>query len=181
MAGSTTVIFETHSWSEDNDRGVATGWLPGRLSAAGRELAGELGARRREDGLAAVFSSDLARAAETTRIAFACSAVPVFLDWRLRECDYGELNGAPVEQMARVKPNRLRDPYPGGESWEQAITRVHGALVDISVRWASRRVLVVGHVATWCALEHLVHGIDLEELIAADFGWQEGWEYRLPG
>ena len=34
------IVFETHSWSEDNDRGVATGRLPGRLSARGRELAG---------------------------------------------------------------------------------------------------------------------------------------------
>ncbi|MDQ2879898.1 MAG: hypothetical protein M3Y48_01215 [Actinomycetota bacterium] len=46
------IVFETHSWSEDNDRGVATGWLPGRLSERGRELARQLGARRRDDGLA---------------------------------------------------------------------------------------------------------------------------------
>ncbi|GAA3422731.1 histidine phosphatase family protein [Streptosporangium vulgare] len=59
------IVFETHSWSEDNDRGIATGWLPGRLSERGRHLAGELGGRRRGDGLAAVFTSDLARAVET--------------------------------------------------------------------------------------------------------------------
>lgn len=34
---------ETHSWSEDNDRGIATGWLPGRLSRQGRDLAREIG------------------------------------------------------------------------------------------------------------------------------------------
>ncbi|MGH3547501.1 MAG: hypothetical protein ACRDQU_05150 [Pseudonocardiaceae bacterium] len=39
----TMIVFETHSWSEDNDRGVGTGWLPGRLSERGRELARELG------------------------------------------------------------------------------------------------------------------------------------------
>ncbi len=43
------IVFETHSWSEDNERGVATGWLPGRLSDRGRDLAHELGARRRDD------------------------------------------------------------------------------------------------------------------------------------
>jgi broad specificity phosphatase PhoE len=56
----TTVVFETHSITEDNERGVATGWLPGRLSARGRGLAVELGERRRTDGLAAVVASDLA-------------------------------------------------------------------------------------------------------------------------
>jgi len=27
------IVFETHCLSEDNERGIATGWLPGRLSA----------------------------------------------------------------------------------------------------------------------------------------------------
>ena len=26
------VVFETHALTEDNERGFATGWLPGRLS-----------------------------------------------------------------------------------------------------------------------------------------------------
>lgn len=52
------VVFETHSTTEDNERGYATGWLPGPLSAAGRRNAEELGSRRREGGIAAVFTSD---------------------------------------------------------------------------------------------------------------------------
>jgi hypothetical protein len=34
------VVFETHALSEDNERGIATGWLPGRLSTLGRDNAG---------------------------------------------------------------------------------------------------------------------------------------------
>ena len=49
------LIYETHSISEDNEAGVATGWLPGKLSARGRRLAAELGERRRDSGLAAVL------------------------------------------------------------------------------------------------------------------------------
>ncbi|ALE86550.1 histidine phosphatase family protein [Pseudonocardia sp. HH130629-09] len=175
------MVFETHSWSEDNERSVATGWLPGRLSARGRELAGELGQRRRDDGLAAVFSSDLERAVETTRIAFAETAIPVFLDWRLRECDYGSLNGAPAAWMAAEKPARVRTPYPGGESWEQALDRVGGFLRDVTDRWAGRRVLVIGHVATRWALDHFIDGVSLDELVAGDFGWREGWEFTVSG
>jgi hypothetical protein len=29
---STEIVFETHAWSEDNDRGVAADWLPRHLS-----------------------------------------------------------------------------------------------------------------------------------------------------
>ncbi|GAA2645603.1 hypothetical protein GCM10010399_94230 [Dactylosporangium fulvum] len=50
--------------SEDNERGIATGWLHGRLCARGRVNAAELGRRRRDDGIAAVFASDLRRAAQ---------------------------------------------------------------------------------------------------------------------
>src|SRR5215472_8759123 len=93
------IVFETHSTTEDNEQGRATGWLPGRLSARGRRQARELGLRRRDDGIAAVFSSDLRRAAETASLAFEDSAVPVLLDWRLRECDYGQRNGMPVAEL----------------------------------------------------------------------------------
>jgi broad specificity phosphatase PhoE len=78
------IVFETHSTTEDNEHGIATGWLPGRLSELGRQQATELGGRRGADGIAAVFSSDLARSVETVTVAFAGSAVPVLLDWRLR-------------------------------------------------------------------------------------------------
>jgi broad specificity phosphatase PhoE len=176
---ATQIVFETHSWSADNDLGVATGWLPGRLSTRGRELAAELGARRRDDGLAAVFSSDLGRAAETTRIAFGDTPIPILYDWRLRECDYGEGNGMPAAQLHKDRRAHLDEPYPGGESWRQAVARAAGLLADLPSRWAGRRVLIVGHVATRWALDHTLDGVPLEDLIEADFGWREGWSYEL--
>src|SRR3954447_8662504 len=93
------VVFETHAITDDNEAGRATGWLPGQLATGGREQAPALGQRRRHDGGAAVFTSDLARARETATIAFAGSDIPVLFDWRLRECDYGRWNGAPVDQV----------------------------------------------------------------------------------
>ena len=171
----TVVVFETHATSEDNEAGIATGWLPGRLSAVGREQARELGERRREDGVDAVFSSDLARAVETAELAFGGSGVPVFLDWRLRECDYGELNGMPRPVLDEQRLARVREPWPGGESWAQAVARVGRALDDLP----AGRVVVVGHVATRWALERRVRGRTLEELAAEEFSWQPGWEYKL--
>jgi broad specificity phosphatase PhoE len=174
------IVFETHATSEDNERGVATGWLPGRLSPAGREQARELGGRRREEDLAAVFSSDLRRAAETVELAFAGSTVPVLHDWRLRECDYGRLNGAPTAEVHGHRRRYLDEPYPGGESWRQAVARVGRALDDLPSRWDGARVLVVGHVATRWALDHLAGRRSLDDLVDADFAWQPGWRYRWP-
>ncbi|GIH04143.1 hypothetical protein Rhe02_22100 [Rhizocola hellebori] len=173
------LVFETHSWSEDNDLGLATGWLPGKLSERGRELAAQLGERRRDNGITAVFTSDLYRAVETATIAFDGSEVPILHDWRLRECDYGRLNGMPAAQLHQHKQAHLDHPYPGGESWRQAIARVNGFLDDLPSRWSGQRILVIGHVATAWAIEERVNGVPLEHQITHPFAWREGWEYRL--
>ena len=175
----TQIVFETHSISEDNNRGVASGWRDSRLSARGRSLARRLGERRRTDGIQAVFTSDLSRAAETARIAFEDSSMPILYDWRLRECDYGEKNGQPSTEVHRDRRRFLDEPYPGGESWRQAVHRVGRLLGDLPLRWEGSRVLVIGHVATRFAFDHLLDGVALEDLLDADFGWREGWEYRV--
>jgi alpha-ribazole phosphatase/probable phosphoglycerate mutase len=173
------LVFETHSMTEDNDAGRATGWLPGRLSAQGRDQARQLGERRSGDGIAAVFSSDLARAAETTAIAFGQTRIPVLYDWRLRECDYGQRNGMPVAELHGGRHHHLDRPYPGGESWRQAVERVGRFLGDLPLRWSGQRVLLIGHVATRWGLDHFIDGIPLERLAGEEFAWREGWEYRL--
>jgi len=172
-----TVVFETHSTSEDNEAGIATGWLPGRLSALGREQARELGERRREDGLSAVFTSDLGRAVETAEIAFAGSSLPRFADPRLRECNYGELNGAREPMTDRL--SHLDAPYPGGESWRQAVERVSGFLEQLRGGRDGERVLVIGHSATRFALDVVADGRQLEEVMAEPFAWRPGWKYRV--
>jgi Fructose-2,6-bisphosphatase len=179
MTPTTTLVFETHSWTEDNERGIATGWNHGQLSTKGRQLAKELGERRRDDGLAVVFTSDLARAVETVTIAFEGSDIAVLHDWRLRECDYGVANGTPAVALHQDRRKYLDVSYAGGESWRQSVARVGRFLGDVSVRWGGQRVLVVGHVATRWGLEHYINGTPLEDLVDADFAWQEGWEYQL--
>src|SRR6478735_402166 len=62
---SIEIVFETHSTSEDNERGVASGWAHSRLSDIGQQQARALGERRQADGIDVVFSSDLRRAVET--------------------------------------------------------------------------------------------------------------------
>jgi broad specificity phosphatase PhoE len=173
------LVYETHATTIDNERRRATGWLPGELSATGREQARSLGARRREDGLDAVFSSDLARAVETARIAFEGTNIPRFLDWRLRECNYGELNGRPVAEIDAQKARRVDEPYPGGESYRQVVGRVASLLDDLGARFEGARVLLISHGAPHWALQHLLEGRRLEELVTAPFEWQEGWTYVL--
>jgi len=175
------LVYETHSTTIDNETGIATGWLEGRLSEAGRAQAKALGERRRDDGLSAVFTSDLGRAIETAEVAFAGWDIPVHEDWRLRECDYGELNGSPVAEIDALKPSRIDEPFPGGESYLQVVERTRSFLNDLLPERDGSRVLLIAHSANRWALQHLLLGVPLEEVIGAPFDWQEGWEYALPG
>jgi broad specificity phosphatase PhoE len=173
------IVFETHSLSTDNEAGIATGWLPGRLSAEGRQLAGQLGERHRGERIDAVYTSDLRRAVETAEVAFGASGIPIRKDARLRECDYGTLNGAPASEVERERPRRIDEPFPGGESYRQAVERMRSFLASLVAEHKSGRIVVVGHSATRWAFEHLVKGVPLEEVVAAPFEWQEGWVYEL--
>lgn len=174
------IVFETHSTSVDNERGIASGWSDPPLSPLGRRQAEALGTRRRRDGIQAVFASDLRRAAETAQIAFGTTGLPIFHDWRLRECNYGDLNGGATSVLHGGRAEYLAAPHPNGESWRQAVTRIERFLVDLPRWWAGGRVLVVGHIATRWGFEHWLNGVALEDLCATEFVWQPGWEYRLP-
>ena len=125
------LVYETHAITTDNEAGIATGWLPGRLSVRGRETAAELGARRRDDDLSAVLVSDLERALETVRIAFEGSPIPVVVDERLRECNYGRLNGMPRARLDAERAAHIDEPWPGGESYRDVVQRTASFLDDL--------------------------------------------------
>jgi broad specificity phosphatase PhoE len=174
------IIYETHSVTTDNEAGIATGWLPGELSPTGRALARALGDRRRGSGIAAIFVSDLARAVQTAQIAFGDSGIPIHTDARLRECNYGTRNGMPVTQLAAERSQHIDQPYPDGQSYRQVVTQVRSFLHDLSADWDGCKVVVIGHSATRWALDCLLHGETLEDVVDAPFDWQEGWRYVLP-
>jgi broad specificity phosphatase PhoE len=173
------LVFETHSISTDNERGIASGWLDGALSRRGRELAHELGRRRSADGLAAVFISDLGRAVETAELAFGGSGLPIYRDARLRECNYGELNGLPADLVRSEQAAHLEEPFLDGESYADVVERVRSFLYDLAHAWDGSRVLVIGHSATRWSLDHLLDGVPLADVVGAPFVWQEGWEYTV--
>jgi len=174
------IIYETHSITTDNEAEIATGWLPGRLSEQGRKLAQELGERRQSDNVTAIFVSDLARAVETAEIAFAGSNIPIYQDARLRECNYGTLNGMSVAQLAIERSRHIDAPFPGGQSYQNVVTQMCDLLRDFAANWDGRTVLIIAHSANKWALDHLLNGADLADLVSAPFNWQDGWRYLLP-
>ena len=169
------LIFETHAISEDNERGIASGWNETGLSERGRQLAMELGARNGSADV--VYTSDLKRAIETAEIAFPLSAKAIFADQRLRECDYGELTGHPAAEL-HPRSRFITTPYPSGESYVDVVERVASFLADVRRR-PEQAILVIGHSATRWAIEHLLESKRLEDLVDSPFDWRPGWHFRL--
>ena len=54
-----------------------------------------------------------------------------------------------------------------------------GFLNDLFPELDGSRVLLIAHSANRWALQHLLLGAPLEEVVGAPFDWQEGWEYAL--
>lgn len=135
------IIYETHATTIDNEAGIATGWLPGQLSAPG---------------------------------------IPIFQDARLRECNYGQFNGTPVERLVRERSRHIDEPFPQGQSYRQVVDQTRDLLRDLAAKWDGSRLVIIAHSANRWALEHLLLGIPLEALVNAPFTWQPGWRYTLP-
>lgn len=174
---SPRLIFETHATSLDNEAGLASGWFDVALSAAGEQQARLLGARRRDEHLAVVFCSDLSRSFRTAEIAFGDRSLPIVRDARLRECDYGDLTRRPTSEIEQLRLRHLVDPFPNGESYQQVVGRVSEWLGEAMRQCDAGTVLVIGHRATFYALEHLLHCVTLHDAVTSPWTWQPGWTY----
>ena len=105
--------------------------------------------------------------------------IPPLQDWRLRACNYGDLNGAPADALdPRIE--RVRRPFPGGQSYFDVVELTRSFLEDVKRWYDGQVVLVVAHSANRWALEHLLgNRKPMDELIVAPFNWQPGWEYEV--
>ncbi|MBI2055722.1 MAG: histidine phosphatase family protein [Candidatus Sungbacteria bacterium] len=137
------IYFAAHATSKDNEAKISSGWKDVELSDLGVGQAAELGEHFKNIKLDLICSSDLKRAAETARIAFG-SAVPVIADARLRELNYGDFNGQPTAIVEAMKKDKMKEPFPNGESYEQAVERVRDFFLELKEKYSDKTVLVVG-------------------------------------
>ena len=174
-----TIIFESHGTTFDNENHLSSGHFDIELSPLGKRQAKELGERYKNEKFDAIFCSDLQRSYKTAELAFAKRDFPILKDKRLRECDYGDLTRRPSEKVEPEKANRVANPFPNGESYEQASKRIKDFLKDLLKKYDSKKIMIIGHRATQCGLEYWIKGIPLKEAITAPWQWQPGWIYYL--
>lgn len=172
------ITYFVHSTSVDNEAGVRSGWKDPPLSAIGKGQAEELGksvAGRRFD---LVASSDLRRARETAEIAF--PGIEVQRDARLREMNYGALNGKHGSAFPRDDLWCIGNRFVGGECCLDVQARVRDFLDSV----VGARIAIVAHKYPQLALEVLCNGLTWSAAIESDWRrwnrWQPGWTYAVP-
>jgi alpha-ribazole phosphatase/probable phosphoglycerate mutase len=175
----TTIIFESHSTTYDNEAHLSSGWNDVDLSPLGLKQSKELGERYKNDHFDAIFCSDLLRSYKTAEIAFGNRDFEIIKDERLRECDYGDFTQHPSHEVDQQKPKRIEIPFPNGESYIQTCQRMKEFLDELHEEYDGKKVMIIGHRATQYSLEHWILGKSLEEIIPAPWSWQPGWKYVL--
>jgi broad specificity phosphatase PhoE len=149
------ILLVRHGETEENAAGIIQGHLPGRLTARGREQVEALGLRLASDQIDAVYSSDLARARETTEaIVRHHPGVGVTYTEDLRERFLGRLQG---RSGSDVDWGTFQD-LPDIESDERLIARARRVLERVQKEHDSGTVLLSGHGGINTALVAAVTG-----------------------
>ncbi|MEJ7793426.1 MAG: histidine phosphatase family protein [Gaiellaceae bacterium] len=140
-------VLVRHAQSELNvtervngDPGVAVA-----LTEQGRAESRALGVQVQELALDLCVHTRFGRTRETAEIALEGRGVPLEAEPLLDDIDVGELEGQPITAYRAWKADHHRsDPFPGGESLDDAARRYAHAFRRLLLR-AERRVLVVCH------------------------------------
>lgn len=158
------LVLARHGESEWHAENRYAGVSEIELTPHGRHQARSLAAWAAIAGLDAVWSSPQRRAYASAEPAAKANGLPLEVDLRLRELDFGVAEGLTRSEMTARFPEDLDafrdDPvahhFPGGEHPEDAAARYVQFLGEVERRHPSGRVLVVAHSTairlTLCAL-----------------------------
>ena len=148
----TTVLLVRHGATDWNVAMRAQGQCDIPLNDLGRSQAREVAAALAGLDVAAVYSSDLARARHTADAIAAAHGLEVTTDGAFREIDQGEWTGLTDEEIRRRWPERWgtmrhHTARPGGESPEQVCRRALTGLRRVVTTHPEGVVVVVSHGA----------------------------------
>ena len=152
---SIKITYFVHGTTTDNEKGLATGWLSGELSKLGKQQAKDLGDIVKDKNFDVVFCSDLKRAIDSAEFGFG-DKYKIIRDKRLRECNYGSMNGKKHDFKDNLS-NYINIPFPGGESYKDVEKRLRNFIEFLKTNYNGKRMAIVAHQAPQLALDVILH------------------------
>ena len=180
------ITYFVHGTTPDNENDMASGWSDVSLSELGKRQCYELKKTVKDKKFDVIVCSDMKRAVETAEIVWG-GQVPIVKDNRLRECNLGDLNGAPGKEFNAIYENCIDSPFPNGESYRQLEKRMRSLLDDMAKNYAGKHVAFVAHQGPQLALDVILKGKTWEQAMKEDWRlkvpkeWRPGWDYVLEG
>ncbi|MDY6770115.1 MAG: histidine phosphatase family protein [Candidatus Nanohaloarchaea archaeon] len=144
----TRILLARHGETDHNRDEILQGHTDVDLNEAGREQARRLAEHLAEEDVAAVYTSDLARARKTAEIVGVEHGLEPESLQALRERTYGELEGEPRDTRRDHidHPDELDELKPdGGEDVDDVRGRVRPVINDIRREHGGDTVVLVGH------------------------------------
>ena len=180
---SVKITYFVHCTTTDNEEQISSGWKDVELSALGIQQSIDLKQQTREMKFDVVFCSDLKRAVESATITWE-GIYPIIKDERLRECNYGDYNGAPSDIVEKMQEEECLDkPFPNGESYEDVKKRIQGFLFFVKENYDGKYIAIVAHKAPQLAFDVILKSMTWKEAHANDWrktkSWKPGWEYEI--
>jgi broad specificity phosphatase PhoE len=176
------ITYFVHGTTTDNERDLATGWLPGELSERGIEQSKKLGEMVLDKEFFVVFCSDLKRALDSANLAFA-SKYKIIPDKRLREVNYGDFTQTSAEEFKNDLIKYVEKPFPNGESYQDVEKRIREFVNSLSEGYDGKHLAIVAHQAPQLALDVILGGKTWKQAIDEDWrkskAWQPGWTYVI--
>lgn len=178
---SIKIMYFVHGTTTDNASKLCSGWKEAMLNDLGKEQSENLGkvSRERGDKFDIMFTSDLKRAIDSSNIAF--PDVEKIRDKRLRECNYGDLDGE--HKSLVIYEEHIDDKFPNGESLKDVEMRMRDFVNYLKENYDGKTIGIVAHRAPQLALEVITKNISWEEANQNDWrktvDWQAGWEYEI--
>ena len=174
------VIYFVHGTTTDNAEHKSTGWIPGELTQKGIDQSILLKDQINMDEIDLVISSDLKRAIDSADYTFK-GIKEILHDERIRECNYGDLNGQDASLV--VYEDHITEPFPNGEALIDVENRVRDFCNYLKENFDGKTIAIVAHKAPQFAFQVITQGITWEEAIENDWrktkSWQPGWEYII--
>ena len=177
------ITYFVHGTTTDNEQHVSSGWKDVELSELGIKQSIELEEQTKDKKFDVVFCSDSKRARDSAKLAWE-GMYQIIPDARLRECNYGKLNGASSDIVEKMKEEEcIEKPFPEGESYEDVKARVAEFLEFLKKNYDGKHIAIVAHKAPQLSLDVLLKGKTWKQALAEDWrktkAWKPGWEYKI--
>lgn len=177
------ITYFVHGTTTDNEKGISSGWSDVELSELGIQQSIALREHTKDQKFDVVFCSDLQRAFNSAKLAWK-GIYTIIPDARLRECNYGKLNGVSstiVEPMQEEEC--ITKPFPEGESYEDVKVRIADFLAFLKKEYDGKHIAIVAHKAPQLSLDVLIKGKTWKQALVDDWRkiktWKPGWDYIL--